>query len=58
MLSPNTIMKDTLFGETWVVVAPELRDDGCLFYLIRNETGQELLLAEWAVPFFELQQAA
>jgi hypothetical protein len=51
-------MKDALFGETWVVVAPELRDDGCLFYLIRNETGQELLLAEWAVPFFELQQAA
>lgn len=58
MLPPNTILKDNMFGEIWIVISQEIRDDDCLFYRIRNEHGQELLLAEWAVPFFRSDHAA
>jgi hypothetical protein len=54
VLPPNSIIIDNLFGEFWTVIGSELRHEGVRFYQIRNEAGDELSIAEWALEHFEV----
>jgi hypothetical protein len=53
VLTPNATIKDKLFGDMWMVIGPEVRDE-ITYYRIRNEQGEEITLADWAVRYFEV----